>query len=190
MQVPPKSLVIPQGLIALARAPMQATGKAPFSPLLMPTKPIAPQPMEKRSEAHKDTPLVAKSESTRKHKPDDALDPLARQTAQLAPPMLSSTPIATPSEVPVAARVHVSLEDLVPALVRKIAWAGDGRKGSVRMELGAGELAGSVLVVHADDGKVRVELSVPAGVDADAWRTRLEKRLIGRGLDLDCVDVR
>jgi hypothetical protein len=81
------------------------------------------------------------------------------------------------------------MESMLPELVRKIAWAGDGKKGSMRLELGAGALAGGTLVVHADDGRVRVELNAPAGTDVAAWKARLHERLERRGVAVDEVIV-
>jgi hypothetical protein len=110
---------------------------------------------------------------------DAALDPAARQAAILAPP-----PATAPAETAEVARGRVSLEELVPALVRRIAWAGDGRKGTVRLELGAGAYAGATVLVHADHGKVRVEVG---GVGADELRARLDERLRRHGLDVESV---
>ncbi len=83
----------------------------------------------------------------------------------------------------------MSLEDLVPALVRKVAWSGDARRGAVRLELGAGALAGVTLIVHANDGRVQVQLSAPPGVDLEDWRDRIAQRLAARGLSVDDVRV-
>jgi hypothetical protein len=94
---------------------------------------------------------------------------------------------ATPAQV--EARVRSSLEDLLPALVRRVAWSGDGRRGAVRLELGAGELAGATLLVQVDEGRVRVRLSAPSGVDVGAWRGRIADRLEARGLAVDSVEV-
>lgn len=133
---------------------------------------------------------------------DDALDPFARHHASLASPdtlfspqsagvapvpavTAASTP---PADVP-AARGAVSLEDLLPALVRRAAYSGDGRRGTVRLELGAGRLAGSTLLVHADGGRVRVQLDVPPGLDASGWQQRIEERLGARGIPTDSVEV-
>ena len=55
----------------------------------------------------------------------------------------------------------------------------------MRIELGAGALAGATVVVHADDGRVRVKLDAPAGAELDAWRTRLGQRLALRGVAVD-----
>lgn len=134
-----------------------------------------------------DKPLDAKGSK----KEDDDLDPMARRAAQLAPPV-QVAPVAAGPEPTAVIETHarVSLEEILPALVKKIAWAGDGRKGSVRIELGAGELAGSTLLVHADDGKVRVQLDTPPGVDAAHWKQRIHDKLAARGLDVESVEVR
>jgi hypothetical protein len=116
------------------------------------------------------------------------LDPAARQSAQLAPP--PATPAV--SEVAlgeVQTNAHVSLEDLVPQMVKRIAWSGDARRGTVRMELGSGELAGSTLTVSADNGRVSVQVHAPAGTDTTAWRDRIATRLEARGLSVDSVEV-
>jgi hypothetical protein len=55
----------------------------------------------------------------------------------------------------------------------------------MRLEIGAGALAGGSLVVHADGGRVRVELTVPESVDREAWKTKLGDRLASRGVDVD-----
>jgi hypothetical protein len=86
-------------------------------------------------------------------------------------------------------RARASLEEVLPAVVRRIAWSGDGRKGSLRLEFGAGALAGGTLVVHADDGRIRVQLSAPPGADASAWKERIVSRLEERKLHVDEVVV-
>ena len=85
-----------------------------------------------------------------------------------------------------------SLEELLPELVRKIAWSGDARRGAVRLEVGAGALAGATLLVQAEYGRVHVTLhAAPGAADADAesWRDRIEARLAARGLDVGGVEV-
>ncbi len=119
----------------------------------------------------------------------DPLDPATRHAAQLAPFEVSQVH-APPAPAPVEAQARASLEALLPDLVRKIAWSGDGRKGSMRLELGAGSLAGGTLVVHAESGRVRVELDAPAGADAAVWHTRLSERLSMRGVAVDELIVR
>jgi hypothetical protein len=81
------------------------------------------------------------------------------------------------------------MEALLPELVRKVAWTGDGKRGSMRLELGAGSLAGGTLTVHADAGRVRVELDAPTGTDVAAWKAKLEERLERRGVAVEEVTV-
>jgi hypothetical protein len=77
------------------------------------------------------------------------------------------------------------MEELLPQLVKRIAWAGDRRRGSVQMELGAGRHAGTTVTVHSDDGRVRVELQ---GHHVEELRTRINDRLRRRGLDVVAVE--
>ncbi len=117
----------------------------------------------------------------------DLLDPGLRHAASLGPPVLplaTASASATAAEAPLRAR---SLEELLPALVRRIAWAGDRHSGSVRLELGAGAYAGTTVVVHAEGGRVRVEISGHEGPDLDRLRSRLHSRLRGHGLDVESV---
>lgn len=123
---------------------------------------------------------------------DESLGAAARQAAHLAPPGVQlqvptqppmPTLVASPSAPGVAA--PASLEEILPALVRKIAWSGDARRGAVRIELGAGALAGATLLVAADGGRVQVTLSGGADAELDPWRERIVARLAARGLDAD-----
>jgi hypothetical protein len=122
---------------------------------------------------------------------DDPLDPSARRAAQLAPPPVVAGPTvsAPPPPAPIEAGAHASLETLLPALVRRIAWSGDARRGAVRLEVGAGAMAGGTLLVEANDGRVHVRISAPAGADAAAWRDRIARRLEERGIDVEAVIV-
>lgn len=120
---------------------------------------------------------------------ETSLHRAARCIAQLAP--LAPLPVASLAErlEPGGTHAPMSVEELWPTLVRKAAWSGDARRGSVRLELGAGALAGTTVLVQSDDGRVRVQLSAPAGVDLDAWRVRIARRLAARGLEVERVDV-
>jgi hypothetical protein len=131
-------------------------------------------------------------------KDDDMLDAAFRQTVHLAPPPavtigpaqffqqgLPSTGSASSSDE----RAFASLEDLLPALVRKIAWSGDGRRGSVRLELDAGALSGATLLVRADGGQLHVALRTPPGTQVEDWRRRIAARLEAKGLDVTAIDV-
>lgn len=200
MKVPPTTAAAVPGN---ARAPLLPPRTA-FRALVMGAFKAAPPPLPPAgarresvatpgpgiSHAQKDE-VAARAEPEGRKREDASLelDPAARHAAQLAPPI--ATPVEGAREVDVAQIARrASLEELVPQLVRRIAWGGDARRGSVRMELGAGELAGATLVVHADEGRVRVELTVPSGADAEAWRDRIERRLAARGLDVAGIDVR
>jgi hypothetical protein len=115
----------------------------------------------------------------------DPLDPSARQAAQLAPiSFVTAAPPVLPHEAEIAPRARVSMEDLLPQLVKRIAWAGDRRRGSVQLELGAGRHAGTIVTVHAADGRVRVELE---GGSADELRSRIRSRLERQGLTVESV---
>ncbi len=118
------------------------------------------------------------------------LDPLARAlSCERATVALRATSSPAPVDA-AAAAARTSLELVVAQIVRRIAWGGDGRSGTARVEIGAGALAGAVLLVHAEGGAVRVSLEVPMGVDAAAWGERLRSRLLARGLQVESVDVR
>lgn len=82
-----------------------------------------------------------------------------------------------------------SLEDLLPALIRKVAWSGDARRGTIRLELGAGALSGATLLVRADEGRVHVRLDAPSGLDLHGWQARIVARLAARGLEVDGVEI-
>jgi hypothetical protein len=128
---------------------------------------------------------------------DDPLDPLHRRRAALQPPQgwavaaapLPSAGLQTPDCAASRARAAVSLEHLLPALVRRVAWSGDGRRGTARLEIGAGDLAGAILRIDADEGRVRVQLEVPPGVDARSWHRRIEQSLRDRNVPTDVLEV-
>jgi hypothetical protein len=123
----------------------------------------------------------------------EELDAAMRQMAHLAPPggleapaqPRLPTPEPSPQEPTRGPVAPTSLEELLPALVRKIAWSGDARRGAVRIELGAGALAGATLLVAADRGRVHVTLSARAPIELEPWRERIVARLAARGLEVD-----
>lgn len=108
--------------------------------------------------------------------------------ADLAAWISSTTwPVATTPEV--AVRAAGSLEVLLPALVRRVAWSNDGKRGTARLEIGSGDLTGATLLVHTDAGRVRVRLEVPPGVDTRSWRERIVQRLASCDMPIDDVEV-
>lgn len=116
----------------------------------------------------------------------DMLDSAARHLAQLAPPPCAAFPPPPAVSVDAPSRAR-SLEELLPELVRRVAWAGDGKRGSVRLELGAGAYAGASVIVHADGGRVRVELGGLPDATLAPLRARIGERLRGHGLDVESV---
>jgi hypothetical protein len=109
------------------------------------------------------------------------LDPLSRSLSQplRAPP---APVLAGPAPPP-------ELEQLLRDLVRRAAWGGDRRRGTARIELAAGELAGATLLVEADANDLRIDLELPAGVAAEPWRERLATRLRQRGFAVRELNV-
>ena len=110
-----------------------------------------------------------------------AVDPLVCQLAmnhgassfvQLDPPLLVAQP---------ALPVRDDLQNLLTGLARRAAWGGDRRRGSARIELSEGALAGATLVVHTDQRNVSVELELPPGTAAHGWQERIAERLEARG---------
>ncbi len=168
---------------------------AAFAPLLHRAAPRSPASATGAGKAPPRGPRDGSVDDTSRrghHAPDAALRSEARQASQIAPPpRVPPTPVQPAAAATVGAevRVRASIEDLLPALVRKVAWCGDARSGSVLLELGAGALAGARLLVTAEGGRVHVQLSAPPGVDLAGWRTRITARLAARGLDVTGVDV-
>ncbi|MEB2313798.1 MAG: hypothetical protein OZ928_18285 [Polyangiaceae bacterium] len=122
---------------------------------------------------------------------DDApppLDPLSRHLAFDRPPALATAAPHASAPPPNAALPAV--EELVQRLVRRVAWGGDGRRGTARVELGAGELAGATITVESSGRELHVEVELPPGVEAEPWRERLSARLRARGFELATLEVR
>jgi hypothetical protein len=183
------------GSSALAALAFIAPAHAP--PWLVPGSPSAPRSFAAGSAATADAEARSRrpdeddaASQSRAHARHSSPDVASATHAIAGVPTLSAFPGAT-SEAAAAstARVPASLEDLLPSLVRRIAWSGDGQRGSVRLELGAGELAGATLLVHAEAGRVSVHLDVAPGTDTRSWQRRLHERLEARGVPTDGVEV-
>src|SRR5271166_4917581 len=93
------------------------------------------------------------------------------------------SPAAAVSPPPPAAqeRAATALTELWPLLVRRVAWEGDGHRGCIRLELGAGSLSGATLLLRCEAGRVHVALSDPTGGNLDGWRSRIGARLLAAG---------
>jgi hypothetical protein len=113
---------------------------------------------------------------------DGHLDPLLCQMA-LQPGITPGVGGPTSGPVPSAALpLREDLQNLLAGLARRVAWGGDRRKASARIELSEGALAGATLVVHTEHRSVTVELELPVGVAlAGDWQERIRERLEGRG---------
>lgn len=117
----------------------------------------------------------AKPKASASDKESDLLDPSMRLSAQLAPPLASAPPAATEH---LARRARVSLEELVPQVLRRIAWGGDRTKGSVHLELTSGDK----VTVHAEGRRVRVEVDGNADLER-----RIGSRLRAAGIEVEGV---
>ncbi len=93
------------------------------------------------------------------------------------------TPTApSPSTPPTALPLRDDLQNLLTGLARRVAWGGDRRKGSARIELAEGALAGATLIVHTEQRSVRVEIELPGGAPATQdLQQRILERLQSRG---------
>ncbi len=96
----------------------------------------------------------------------------------ISPAPLTPAALAAPAALP----VREDLQNLLTGLARRVAWGGDRRKGSARIELSEGALAGATLVVHTEQRSVSVEIELPAGGGAAGdLQQRLLDRLEARG---------
>lgn len=177
----------PPALLGISAGKASGSAADAFAELMHP--PPAPGTVASHRPVLLDEALEERPVRRRPPLEETALDASTRHAAQLAPPAQTSMGAAAAPASPaqIESRVRASLEDLLPALVRRVAWSGDGRRGTVRLELGSGSLAGATLLIHADEGRVRVHLSAPPGVDLGPWRDRIASRLTARGLPIDEV---
>jgi hypothetical protein len=111
------------------------------------------------------------------------LDPLLCQMAIHTGINPGVGPAASSTEPPASLPLREDIQNLIVRLARRVAWGGDGRKGSARIEFSEGALAGAILIVHAEQRAVSVELSLPRGVTLpEDLQRRILERLEGRGL--------
>jgi hypothetical protein len=105
--------------------------------------------------------------------------------------------LSTPSPAALAANVPTEpptavlpLEVLLTRLVTRAAWGGDGRRGIVRLKLGAGALEGATIIVEAVEGDVTVNVELPPGELAEQWQRRLARRLSASKVKVSEISVR
>jgi hypothetical protein len=113
--------------------------------------------------------------------PELTLDPLFCQLAMNHAANSSVQLNSPPSPAPAALPLREDLQNLLIGLARRTAWGGDRRKGSARIELAEGALAGATLHVHTEQRTVSVELELPPGMPSHTWQERIAARLEGRG---------
>jgi hypothetical protein len=92
--------------------------------------------------------------------------------------------------LPIAQGASPGLDPLVGELLRSIAWGGDRRRGTARIELGSGRYRGTTLRVDVVGDRLQIDLEAPAGVDASELGARLSERFEARGLRVDSLLVR
>jgi hypothetical protein len=87
-------------------------------------------------------------------------------------------------------RSPATIDPLVSELLRSIAWGGDRRRGTARIELGSGRYGGTALKVEVVGERLQIDLDAPPGVDASELGARLSERFAARGLLVDSLIVR
>jgi hypothetical protein len=107
------------------------------------------------------------------------LDPLWCQLTRQPGPAL---PVEPASAFAAALPLREELQNLLTGVARRVAWGGDRRKGSARIELSDGVFAGGTLVVHTEERSVSVEIELPShGVAGHGLEQRIRERLEQRG---------
>jgi hypothetical protein len=98
--------------------------------------------------------------------------------------------VATSSLMTTAPSRHLEPDLALAAerMLRRLSWGGDARRGTARLELGAGALSGAELVVTAEGGHISLDLRLPTDADG-GLADRIRRRLEARGYSAD-VTVR
>ena len=111
--------------------------------------------------------------------PAQPLDPML---AALAAPM--SRVAEAPVPVPVPGANPLPDDLALERIVKRLSWGGNGKRGSARIELGAGSLAGATLLVHAEGREVTIEVEGADPSAVEALARRISHRLDQKGLSL------
>jgi hypothetical protein len=168
----------------LLRGPFSEANSA-HKPVIRQGRPIAAQTdRESPSARHRSHPRRDEDGPSDAHPDagkDGLLDPLWCQMALhsgITPAVVS----AMSSPASAALPLREELQNLLTGLARRVAWGGDRRKGTARIELSEGALAGATLVVHTEQRSVSVEIELPGGSNAgQGLEQRILDRLEGRG---------
>lgn len=161
-----------------ALGPVQRLGHSKASQTSFEAPAEAPQGHRRR---HAEDPVEADPRELTLATPEGPLDPLFCQLAMNQGLTCLVQPNPSATVAPAALPLRDDLQNLIAGLARRAAWGGDRRKGSARIELSEGALAGATLVVHAEERTVSVELELPSGVTARDWQHRIATRLEARG---------
>lgn len=111
----------------------------------------------------------------------DPLEPLERTLWPLRPPVAPPPPASPPP--PAAALPPV--DQLVDRLLRRLALGGSRHRGTAFLEIGAGELQGASVTIHAEGGRLCIDVEAPEGEASRRWRSQLQERLRARGLEAE-----
>jgi hypothetical protein len=132
-------------------------------------------PGERRPHDHDPTPEAVPSPNR------DLLEPLERTLWHLRPPATSPPPASPP---PSAAALP-PVDQLIDRLLRRIALGGSRHRGTAFLEIGAGNLEGASVTIHAEGSRLCIEVEAPEGEASRRWRHQLQERLRARGLEAE-----
>ena len=163
-----------QGVIGPDAAPSAGKDSLPARPADAHGNPAIDDPVERPTAG--DADLLAPA--------GWALEPMVRVLSAPSPATLAAS--ARPEPAPCL----MPLDVLLNRLVRRVAWGGDGRRSTVRLEVGAGALEGAVIVVEAVQGDVTVDVDLPPGERAEQWKQRLVRRLNASNVKVSQISVR
>jgi hypothetical protein len=119
--------------------------------------------------------------------PTVGLDPLERALYQPRAPLMGEASRMAPSPPP--PMPAPPLDTLLDRFVKRFAMSGDRNRGTAHLSVGAGELAGGTVTLHAENGAVTIVVDAPAGADGAGLGERLRARMAGRGIEAT-VEVR
>lgn len=156
-------------------------------PLVDPAAPLTPRRDEPQAPPH--LPSLRPGEGDADSTPRGG-EPPCWQPGAIDPLALFGIGSVGAAVAPPSVAAPVALDPLVAELLRSIAWGGDRRRGTARLELGSGRYRGLSVKVEAVGDSLQIDLEAPAGVDAAALGARLVERFEARGLRVDSLTCR